>query len=163
MAIPKYKDKEIVNQDWNALLDSSAPGKYLPVLVDLWSWIEAYTGHRWKSTSYIRDSPSHKWGYALDIAPDIALTSQSKYAVYKRSDPVLYKRERLIRQLQQLAAEIPPHSEYSLGIYIEPDHLHLHVMSADPVPEIRVFKFSVDKSIVYPDSAERMKLPLITI
>lgn len=156
-----YQGRLIVNQQPTALVNRYAPALYLDVLCRLLSWIELYTGHAWKVTSYIRDSPSHRQGYALDVAPDIAPASQKHYAVYSKSDPVLYKRETLLRQLQRLASEVPPPKTYSLGIYVEPDHLHLHVMKPEGQPEIRVIKFDVDKSHVYPDSSQRRLLPLL--
>lgn len=132
---------------------------YLPLLIRLWQLIESGTGYRWKSTSYWRNSPSHRRGYALDIAPDVAPSAAMAYAVSKRSDPVLYKRTALIRALQRVAQNnaLPG---YTAGIFIEPDHLHLHLFPPTPGPKIRVAKWKVPKES-YPDTLERMKLPML--
>jgi hypothetical protein len=137
--------------------------EFNPTLVDACNKVITYTRHKWKVTSHIRDSPSHKRGVAIDIAPLIAPKSQHLYAVYSDSDPVLYKRARLIRDLQRLAMSETPLKDYDVGIFMEPDHLHLQVFAPENPgnPRFRVLKWGICKP-VYPDSQERMELPLIT-
>lgn len=157
---------EFVSQQPKALEEKYRAASVVPLLpqfVSIWQAIEKATGHRWKNTSYIRDSPSHRRGQAFDLAPDIAPDSEQHYAVYNNSDPVLYKREKLIRQLQTLR-----HIDFSLsnanriGIFIEPDHLHIQALAPDSSISYptSIVKWKVEKPI-YPDSKERMNLPLI--
>lgn len=132
---------------------------WLPELIKAWNDIEKVTGYAWRCTSYWRFSPSHKMGYALDIAPDIAPFAESAYAVNKGSDPVLYKRGALIRKLQNLNS-LPTESKFNIGVYIEPDHIHLHILKKDQAQTYRIFKWKVPKP-VYGDSSERIKLPML--
>lgn len=136
---------------------------YLPILVYLWAQVETATGHKWMATSYLRTSPSHSRGYALDIAPDIAPHDASKYAVYNGSDPVLYKREALLRQLQLLARAWNAYAAfdlpYSVSYAVEPDHIHLSLFSTTE-PHARVLKWGGPKD-AYADTASRSQLPLI--
>lgn len=121
--------------------------------------IERVTGHRWKATSYIRESPSHKFGYALDIAPDISARSSSLYPVHYGSDPVLYKRLPLMEALQVVARSLPPTWPVSMGMFVEPDHIHLHVLNRlHTVPPHRVVQWKQPKEI-YCDTLSRMQLP----
>lgn len=139
---------------------------YLPSLVYLWHLVEVYTGYRWRCTSYWRQSPSHQHGYALDIAPDIKLSDWSHYSVSQMSDPVLYKRERLMRKLQTLARDPTLARKYwpfVFSLAVEPDHIHLSLFRPDSdfgPSNVSVLKWKVEKP-VYKDSAQRMKLPLI--
>lgn len=136
--------------------------EYLPELIRIWQTVERETGYRWKCTSYWRHSPSHSKGYALDIAPDISPDSERDYAVNQGSDPVLYKRVKLVRTLQKVARKFRP-TKYDVGIYIEPDHLHLQLFAPegkDHPLRVRLFKWKIVKP-VYADSAIRSNLPLI--
>lgn len=154
--------REIVNQDISAISAADlayVKSEYLPILIKVWKIVEAHTGFRWKSTSYIRESPSHKIGVALDIAPDISPASKHLYAVENLSDPVLYKREPLMRLLQSAVKRIPIF-KYDVGLFVEPDHIHIGLFAREGQPSNRLFKWGTYKPI-YPDSAERMKLPLI--
>jgi len=130
----------------------------LPMFVLIWNMVEKVTGHRWKCTSYIRDSPTHIKGHAFDLAPDIDSPSLSAYAVTRKSDPVLYKREPLIRALQRLRT-IRFSPDCNVGIFIEPDHLHIQAMALTSGNPTSIVKWKVEKS-VYPDSGQRMKLPM---
>jgi len=123
--------------------------------------IETETGYRWRVTSFIRESPNHKMACALDIAPDIARDSMKHYAVFKQSDPVLYKRIPLIKDLQRVCHYENPYSDTRFGIFIEPDHLHLQVFDVYPgqTSDIRLFKWKQPKEI-YPDTLDRMELPM---
>jgi len=140
----------------------SAEKVYLPELVNAWQIIEKTTGYRWKSTSYWRKSPSHHRGIALDIAPDIAAGSINYYAVTNGSDPVLYKREKLLRDLQHVCAifhTLDPN--LSIGIFVEPDHLHLQVFErAELQTPCRLYKWKIAKHS-YADTLSRMEMPLI--
>lgn len=154
---------EIVSQIPNVASPSKkahAERVFLPELIKAWDDVERVTGYRWRCTSYWRLSPSHKEGYALDIAPDIHENSKRYYAVTHMSDPVLYKREKLMRQLQQLN-DLPTKSKFTLGMYVEPDHIHMHVLQKEGNQTYRIFKWGIVKP-VYKDSAVRSKLPMIT-
>lgn len=150
------QDRGIASPD----VTKEAETRALPALVKLWQAIEAQTGYKWRCTSYWRNSPSHVTGTALDIAPEVSEASEKYYAVTNASDPVLYKRERLIRDLQDVAKmfRLP---EFHAGIFIEPDHLHLQLFHREQgSPPTRVFKWKVPKP-VYGDTLQRMRLPLI--
>lgn len=99
---------------------------YLPILLEMWRTIEGITGYRWRATSYWRDSPSHRTGCALDIAPDFSPSAYNKYSLSRGSDPVLFKRPQLVALLKEAANELPIY-KYDTGIFIENDHLHLQI------------------------------------
>jgi hypothetical protein len=136
---------------------------YLPQFLLFWHDLEQATGYRWKNTSYLRNSPSHRVGHAFDLAPDLDPQSEQYYAVYNNSDPVLYKRNTLVQILQTLR-----NNDYSvdgsnkLGVFIEPDHLHVQVIAADGGGDYptNVIKWQVPKPI-YPDTYSRMALPVM--
>jgi len=163
MEIKQVGNFPVVSQDPqlpSASKKSYAENNYLPELIRAWHHIEQMTGYRWKSTSYWRQSPSHQHGVSLDIAPDISAASEPYYAVTKGSDPVLYKREKLIRQLQDAAASFEP-GPYLIGVFIEPDHLHVQVLDPNEGGSgMRIIKWKVPKP-VYSDTYQRMQLPLI--
>lgn len=146
----------------NPSMKAESEREYLPELVHIWKAIEKATGYRWRSTSYWRMSPSHSRGISLDIAPDIAAADVDKYAVTYGSDPVLYKRERLLRDLQEVCASYTSlNDEYSIGIFVEPDHLHMQVFSSSELTTpARLYKWKVAKQD-YADTDKRMELPLI--
>lgn len=163
--------RRIVNQDPSVI---SIPNLrqlstcYLPAFLSFWASLEKSTGYRWYASSLIRDSISHEVGQAIDLVPDISDKSWGQYAVNKGSDPVLYKREPLIRAIQSLLpieffSESKGGEPYALGIFIEPDHLHVQVIKKEPnkVPHNRLIKWGQPKP-VYQDTYSRMKLPLIT-
>jgi hypothetical protein len=135
---------------------------FLAPLIELWRDVELATKYRWKCTSFLRNSPSHEKGHALDIAPDFDVKTEPLYAVSRGSDPVLYKREPLIRALQSLAnIDYSPDGSFTMGIFIEPDHLHLQVLqprSGQRFPT-SVIKWRIAKPI-YSDTYARMTLPM---
>lgn len=133
---------------------------YMPIYARIWAEVERQTGHRWKATSFVRMSPSHKTGEALDIAPDISPEDEDKYAVTHMSDPVLYKREPLMRQLQAAVKELPLFP-YDTAVVVEPDHLHIGVFEREhEQPKNYLYKWGIVKP-VYGDSFERQKLPMM--
>lgn len=135
---------------------------YLPLLLLAWNYIERVTGYKWRSTSYWRLSPTHQHGEAIDLVPDIARSSMKYYAVFRNSDPVLYKREKLMRQLQHVCGIFPP-QPFQIGIFVEPDHLHVQVLSKSKrfnSPMILV-KWKQPKS-TYGDTTTRMKGGMIS-
>lgn len=154
---------DIVSQEPSALVNPNkelVADTYLPAFIILWKAIEDATGHRWKCTSFIRNSPSHKKGHSFDLAPDIAKSDENKYAVTHMSDPVLYKRERMIRQLQTLKnLRISP--DFDMGIFIEPDHLHIQVLNPGDgsLAPVNIVKWGQPKPI-YKDTMARSALPL---
>jgi len=135
----------------------------LPILMKVWNLVEDYTGFLWKATSFIRsqNAPSHN-GNALDIAPDITKADQSKYSLSAGSDPVLYKREPLMRALQAIAAEVHPDYSYDVGIFVESDHIHIGLFIPEDRsnPEIRIYKWGALKES-YGDTRARASLPLL--
>jgi len=150
-------DRTVISQDRNAYTGTSHQ-KYLIALLQVVSAIEQVTQHRWRLTSFIRQSPNHKTACALDIAPDIAAQDAHAYAVTRGSDPVLYKRAPLVRQLQRVCREFV-HDNYDVGIFIEPDHLHLQLFTPSSPTVMKVFKWKGPKQ-VYADTLERMVLPV---
>lgn len=153
----------VINQNPDVLpspVRSRVFKQYLPILKDVWKRVERGSGFRWRATSYLRQSPSHSKGIALDIAPDIHPKDRHKYAVYKMSDPVLYKREHLIRTLQNVVWDLPEY-KYSVGLFIEPDHIHIGLFIPDgTAPRNKLYKWGTPKPI-YGDTYERGKLPLL--
>lgn len=137
---------------------------YFPAFLRYWIALENTTGYQWRVTSLVRDSVSHQVGQAVDFAPDISDASHNLYAVSRQSDPVLYKREPLLRHLQRL---VPVNFSgngpvVSLGTYVEPDHLHVQVLRNTPNGrfENKLIKWGITKPL-YGDTYERAKLPLI--
>lgn len=160
--IQQFPDWPVVSQDRESIdpdLVQKMEKQVLPGLIRVWQRIEQATGYRWHSTSYWRKSPSHQYGYALDIAPDIAPGDKNKYAVFQGSDPVLYKREKLMRTLQSLKHEKFFNNWY-VGLFVEPDHIHIQLLQKDNGMPTRVFKWGIVKPL-YGDSSKRAQLPLI--
>lgn len=150
------QDPSVISQaDRKALADN-----YLLTFLQVWRDIEKVTGYRWKCTSLIRLSPTHKKGQAIDLAPEFTPESERLYAVSKGSDPVLYKRGVLIKHLQQLAHK-SYNPKYDLGIFIEPDHLHIQVLSKSSGNcPTSIIKYKLPKP-VYGDTFERLKLGML--
>lgn len=130
------------------------------------SALEHATGFKWRVTSTCRQSPSHKRGVAVDVAPDISPRSEPYYAVAHLSDPVLYKRERLIRLMQSRLGGLLHklgRQDVTFNYFIEPDHIHLHLSyrrASKSDPLFRIIKFGGPKAC-YKDSKVRAKLPLL--
>lgn len=166
MQLKTFGNWVVPSQDPNIAVPKDkvfAEKHYLPVLIKVWQDVERITGHRWKATSYWRNSPSHKKGCSLDIAPDIAKGVEKHYAVSRMSDPVLYKRVPLIRKLQALA-RTKNYAPYSVGLFIEPDHIHIQLIRPDRLqgPIVKVLKWKLIKPS-YRDSATRSStLPMTT-
>lgn len=159
---------EIVSQQPHALAAQYRKQtivRFLPQFMLIWRMIEEVTGHRWKCTSYIRESPSHRRGQAFDLAPDIARSAEQQYAVTHNSDPVLYKREPLIRALQSLVGiDFSGDGSNKIGLFIEPDHIHIQILRPDDPTQdtpTAVVKWKVAKPL-YPDTYERMSLPMFS-
>lgn len=142
--------------------DKLFSAKYLlPGFITFWRDLESATGHRWKCTSYLRDSPTHSKAQAIDLAPDIAPNDAHLYGANKRSDPVLYKRLPLIQSLLDLRDNVYLPFNLVLGVFIEPDHLHVQSILPSPratTPTV-IVKWKGPKA-VYPDTFQRMELPL---
>jgi hypothetical protein len=122
------------------------------------------TGMLWDETSWIRPSPGHENGDSLDIAPRF-LSQQvaDKYARAKMSDPVLFKREALLRRLMALAIGRDPVLErhHVLAVIaVENDHLHIQLgVPTDPrdVGIVIPMPFGRDLSNRYSDSSSRIQ------
>lgn len=137
----------------------------LPILLRVMDRLERITGYRWRITSFLRDSPSHRRGVSIDFSPDISESDLHKYGPFQNppSDPVLYKRTKLVRALQRLCRDPVLNREYAdIGIYIEPDHLHVQLFSPESNKKnrVRLMKWRLIKP-VYTDSARRSKLPML--
>lgn len=133
---------------------------YLPSLITVWRAIEQATGFRWRCTSFIRLSPTHKRGQAIDLAPDFSTRDGPLYAANRGSDPVLYKREWLVNRLQSIKDLPLPFPSIKVGVFIEPDHLHVQVLKHDGLPNsVYTVKWAVPKP-VYSDTYQRMTLPV---
>lgn len=164
MTFEDYRGWHLPNQDASVARNVEWKYTFLDILIDAANAVERATGHKWKATSYIRNSPSHRYLYALDIAPDISPSSASKYAVYNNSDPVLYKRVPLMNALKKAAASLPNYRDYDVGFFVEPDHIHIHVFRndrGDKTSKHIVVQWKVPKEI-YSDTVSRMKLPVTT-
>lgn len=161
-----YQHKVIPNQDIPVLTSYQRERfkRLYPELLRMWALVEAYTGIAWKATSLLRskDGPSHKDATALDIAPDIAPSAYKYYAVYKRSDPVLYKRGPLLRQLQRLVGNEFPNVPFNIAFVVESDHIHIGVFeleSQQTTGRLFLIKWKQPKPI-YNDTYARMRLPM---
>ena len=153
----------IISQKPKALrIPLPAANSYLNELLTVVGMIEQATGHQWDITSYIRNSPSHKFGISIDVSPSFTPAARSQYAAFRRSDPVLYKRTPLIRSLQSLAAMMSPPGLHDVGVFIECDHLHIQLFRMEAQkPRIRIVKWKAPKPL-YSDTHERMRLPMTT-
>lgn len=159
----KIGNYSLISQEPTVISASDAHAslsRWLPNLLTFWQLLEEITGFRWKCTSYVRNSPTHLKGQAIDLAPEFAKSDEHYYATNNGSDPVLYKREWLIRRLQRMKNDPLPVPGMSIGVFIEPDHLHVQVLKpfADQ-STIAVIKWKVPKP-VYKDTFERMALPM---
>lgn len=122
------------------------------------------TGMLWDETSFIRASPGHENGDSLDIAPRF-LSEQvaNQYSRAKMSDPVLFKREALLRRLMAIAIGRDPVLErhHVLAVIaVENDHLHIQLgVPSDPrdVGIVIPMPFGRDLSSRYSDSSKRIQ------
>ena len=120
--------------------------------------LERATGHAWKITSYITNSPSHKKAQSIDFAPAIAPHAEKHYGVRNGSDPILHKRLKLITQLQTLK-DIRYDPRNDLGVFIESDHLHVQALAPNAQSHpISIVKWGLRKPI-YGDTDKRLLLP----
>lgn len=127
---------------------------YLPAFIAIQHDIEQVTGYRWRNTSYIRISPNHQTGHAFDLAPEFDSESLPHYAVSRGSDPVLYLRPALYRALSRL--KFKRYGPFTIGIFIESDHLHLQILKYTPPFGVQVVKWGAVKPL-YADSIKRSK------
>jgi len=152
----------VISQDPSVLsgLDANVVASNLETLIRVWKRVEQATGFRWKCTSFLRQSPSHSRGHAIDLAPDFAPASFRLYSGNVMSDPVMYKRIGLLRRLGTLRSK----SFFKfgdVGIWVEPDHLHIQLMARDPDSQFRtrIVQWGVRKPC-YKDTDARRDLPL---
>lgn len=124
------------------------------------------TGMRWEATSWIRQSPGHYDGDSLDIAPRfLAERHRSEYSRDKGSDPVLFRREALLRRLMALSSGREPaldKARLTAVVAVENDHLHIQLgMPSDPrdIGRVVVVPFGRDMSQRYADSGSRIHQP----
>lgn len=128
---------------------------YLSRLRGIKTAIESATGYTWRETSHIRLSPSHKDGTSLDLAPMIAENDKPHYGVYRLSDPILHKRPTLIKQLSSVIHSVPTTFPYSIGIFIETDHLHVQIFEKRVKPPFHILCPWGMPKYEYPDTTLR--------
>lgn len=136
----------------------------LPTLLRVKAAIHKATGFEWDITSWIRESPSHKTGFALDIAPYIDPGSEQHYAFFQGSDPILSRRIPLLAKLRDALTYFnnttfgkQVKSQFRIGIFVETDHVHIGVFAPDGMPN-EVYAWPVPKSY-YSDTNARNSLP----
>lgn len=137
-------------------------GKKLQLLSRVAQSVTDQTGVPWQITSHVRESPGHKDGDSLDIAPRPLVEAHEKgYAAQAGSDPVLFLRPTLLGALMTLALERQPYlGRYIVLVAVENDHLHLQLGIPDIAAEggrIIPFPFGKDMTHRYPDSLNRIR------
>lgn len=153
--------RALPNQDISALKGNSllyVADHYLPLLLKTWKEVEVFTGYRWKPTSYIRQSPNHQFGTALDIAPLFTPDAERLYSVHRKEDPFLYKRGVLLRKLQALIREarLDMVARNNVVVVVECDHLHMQFMR-NSLPSLVKWK---QPKPIYSDSFINQNLPM---
>lgn len=149
--------KLLVNQDPSATVSyiGQIVPTSLPVLLRAWDAIEAVTGYKWINTSFLRDSPSHKMGHAIDLVAKMDPELERVYALTHKSDPVLHSRLALMLKLLPLTKmSFSPLCD--LVIAVESDHLHVQIVkrgSAGPHPT-NIYRWA-DTKPIYNDTANR--------
>lgn len=127
----------------------------LPVLLSAWNAIERATGYAWRCTSYIRHSPSHKYGISIDLAPDMEDDLKRVYAHTHNSDPILHSRPTLLRKLLKLKdVRLSPWCDVIIAT--ESDHLHVQLVPVGrfgPHP-VNVVRWQTYKPL-YKDTVQR--------
>lgn len=151
----QYPNQDMPSSVMTTEVYDYAVNVYLPQLVDIHAAIESATGIRWYPTSYMRQSPSHRNGSALDLAPDIQKSSVPYYSAFNASDPVLYARTPLIKQLRQVALNLGLPRKW--GLFVENDHIHIGLFKTR-VPGSYQGEVSLwgSPKATYPDSDSRM-------
>jgi len=123
-----------------ALLNMPDLRSRIDSLRTVWAAIETCTGFRWRATSFFRDEKkgNHRHLVALDLAPDTLPGVQGTWYSQRRgSDPVLHKRYALIRQLDCVEGQLKARLPYSVGIFVENDHLHVQLFrKAEPYVKV---------------------------
>lgn len=102
-----------------------------------------------RATSYVRNSPGHSKGYALDVAP--GLPGDFAYAPRFKRDPLLTNRPDV---LSALTAALP-HSPRGFLYFVETDHIHVvlapkSVFKKYGIDRAAVFRWAYMKETVYP-------------
>jgi len=154
----QWKGRRILNNDLSAIsawrLKHVVPYT-LPILLRAWDLVEDATGYAWRSTSFIRQSFSHKLGHSMDLAPDMTPSLAAVYSGNNGSDPILHSRVKLLKALLRIKdVRIDPTSD--LIIAVESDHLHMQVIargSLGPHP-INILRWQALKP-VYQDTYPR--------
>jgi len=150
----------------SSLKGVSQPRK-LNVLLRAARAIQLATKLEWRQTAYIKDSPNHVNGDAIDLAPPSDLKG---YAHKAGSDPMLHRREALLRDLMRLAASRRVDNDLGLSILIaiENNHLHVQVMKdakldGSPIAPgtIVVIPYGSDRTDIYPNSKERNEMTFV--
>lgn len=83
------------------------------------------TGVAWVVTSDFRNSPSHKDGGAVDVAP--RPSDWNRYAAARNIDPLLNGRAAVHNHMHEAFRFVKPPASRALTAFIEDDHVHLHL------------------------------------
>lgn len=79
----------------------------------------------WRWTSYIRNSPNHKKGNAMDIAPFKLSQVPNTYGYWLGVDPLLTNRKEFLSELADFVSQ----REYKgIAFFVETDHIHLQLL-----------------------------------
>lgn len=148
---------------WNVLGASMPIPQKRAVLDVIAKAIANATGMDWDETSYIRDSPGHVDGDSLDIAPRVYTEALKRdYATFKKSDPVLFRREALLRRLMGLALTRNSallQQGLMCVVAVENDHLHIQIgRPVDPRDVGLIYSTPFGRNMVhrYSDSPTRV-------
>jgi len=122
-------------------------------------YLNMYSDVPWKVTSWIRNSPSHKNGNAVDYAP----THFLGYAVMSKRDPLLFFRSELIDWLEHISKLATATLSLRPLIFVESDHLHVYFMRPElydsavrsgRIPKNKIVLWNTPRSDVYNKSLE---------
>lgn len=134
-AIVDWRERISLDPDWHPETFSSMPEPalyldglpWVPIPKKFMIVIEllAATGISWRFTSFIRNSPNHKIGNAIDLAPFSLERVPNAYGYLAGVDPLLTQRPLVLEYLTKVAINGPD----GLGYFLETDHIHLNLLA----------------------------------